>query len=224
MDMIRANGLDMHDGLGEVDEFVAKVILLVSLSFPYIKSLSDSISFLLYNLLGSENVAKLKNTVSAKFIFWGSVCFSYFITFEGFYDQPYRNLGTLVRLGAALSISRRSNSASCLYIPVVFKDRKLGCLTIQTRNSPSTLSIADLMRESTHVSKPDPSIGPRINIIMNMHPCLSESFIVEEDTNSVCIFILMEGQRTCFGQTLVEYPSLDWPLHSLLSPEPWKKD
>ena len=70
----------------------------------------------------------------------GRVCFSYFITYEGFYDQPYKNLGLLVRYNAALSIPRRNNSAPALIFPVVLEDGKLGCITIQSTRTLRTHS------------------------------------------------------------------------------------
>ena len=62
---------------------------------------------------------KLKSTGNTGILLEGRVCFSYFTTFEGFYDQPYKNLDELIRLNAALSIPRRTNSAPALFIPVV---------------------------------------------------------------------------------------------------------
>jgi hypothetical protein len=211
MELINAQSFHLCDGLGEVDEFVAKIILLLSLPPPNPIKPYSSVGKMLKSLLGSENMIKLESTAAA-IMLEGNICFSYFTTHQAFHAHPYENLRILVHLNAALSISRLTNPESGLFIPVVLKDGMLGCIVIQTRICPSPLSKSDLLNEVQH-----PLEIPRLLITMNMHPLVPENFIVEEDRQRSCTCILMEGRKACFGTIQNGHSSLNTPLNLFLS-------
>jgi hypothetical protein len=204
-DLISVNDLDVNNWLGSSDEIVAKLLLLLSVYSPGLRCDPCPTRYVLDFLLRREIMEELKEVENAEEFLKGQVCFSYFTTFRGFYEQPHENLGALIRLHAALSIPQRFNSTSGLFIPIVFKDGNLGCLTIQTMVDPLRFPQTSECSMRTFDPLPHSSKVPQLNIIMNMHS-VSENFIIQEGTQ--CTTVLMEGPKTCFGVVFQRCPSL----------------
>ena len=213
--LIRMKGFDIYKGLGEIDEFLAKILFLLSLPTPDLSHPNHSVEKMFRDLFGYENMRKLNSSENACILLKGLVCFSYFTTFEKFYDHPYKSLGVLVRLHAALSIPRRKNSEPTLIIPVVLDDGKLSSITVQLTRTLRTHSPVEVHRGTTGDASIYSSDIPRLNIILNIDPRIAEKFEVQEHPH--CTSVLVEGWNTCFKATLQCRTSLQDPICELLS-------
>ena len=217
-DLTRVDGLDLNEmgwlaanirrrdifvALGEVDEFVAKILVLLSLPSLSLDTPNCLAGDLLQSLLGVENMMKLEDASNTRILLQGRICFSYFTAYEGFYKEPLQNLRVLVRMNAALSIPVHMKSKSGLFIPIVLKNGKLGCIVIQATNA----SKGGTLRKFSGI--------PQMHIILNMLPHIADRFTLDEKPQ--CTTILLEGWKSCFGTILNRHPSLCGPLKTLLS-------
>ncbi len=205
--------------IGDMGEFVAKILFLLSIPNPDLLVPYYPIKDFLKNLIGLVNWDKLRKSRCGKQLLGARVCFSYFSTFEHIGGKPDPNIGSLVLLNAAISLGKCFKGLD-MHIPLVLKDGKLSSINVQVKSHRQNLTGVGDIRTRLYSSMFTKKGIPELRIIMNISPFVENKFEIHETktkTNQVAT-ILMEGWEPCLKATLARYPdSLGTILHTLLS-------
>jgi hypothetical protein len=94
-------------------------------------------------------------------------------------NRPKKNIGTLVRLNAALSMPKLFPGMDML-IPVVLEDGNLGSINIQVKNYMDPISDIAKIKNKLIYELATPGIR-RLNMIIGVGPYVREKFDIHLD-------------------------------------------
>ena len=197
--------------VGDIGEFIAKILILLRLPEPKIESLSSPVRSLLQNILLKKDFTELKNWCE-KDLLDARVCFSNFVAVAKLGNDAKKVLGAMVRLNAALTTPPGFPGID-LIIPMILADGSLGAINVQVKNKAGKLSDLDDIKEKL-CSQPISQGVRRLNLIINVHPSGENNFELLGSPRDP--IIVLEGWNKSFGQTLTRFPQLESILCTIL--------
>ena len=170
--------------IGDIGEFVARIILLLSLGEITLNKPFCSVSTFLENLIGRSKVEALWKDPAAHSVLGGVVCFSHFSRIDEICDDPVENLCLLVSLHTAL-VTRKNFKGIDMVLPVVLENGGMGSINVQVKSYAIRLHPKDIRNIVSKITKSEFSSEeiPSLSLVMNLSPNLEYSCEVEPSTS-----------------------------------------